>query len=168
MCDLVGSTGLCRRSTPEQLGDLLVAFYRCCNDLAQLGFGQVLRCVGDGVYMVFKSESHSTDAVRTAVRLRDSIPSALGRFAGYEASVRVTVASGAGIHTRVDFVDQPVVFGLLPFVANGLKCLAGENDVVLNDTAATSQNGELRLRRVSTSGHQHPWLIEDAWVVEKF
>ncbi len=51
--DLVNSTGLSEALDPEDLRDLLEAYYRCCSVAAERFGGHLAQYAGDGVVLYF-------------------------------------------------------------------------------------------------------------------
>ena len=66
--DLVGSTALAERLDPEDVGEVIGAYQRCCTAaIARLG-GHVARCFGDGILAYFGYPQAQEDAAERAVR----------------------------------------------------------------------------------------------------
>src|SRR5208283_5062020 len=96
-CDLVGSTALSARLDPEDMREILGAYYRCCADLITQAGGFVARYMGDGVLAYFGyPQAHEHDAeraVRAGLGLVEAVPK-LTTTAGAPLQVRVGIATG--------------------------------------------------------------------------
>jgi class 3 adenylate cyclase len=62
-CDLVGSTALSAQLDPEDLGEIIGAYHRCCTERVERNGGFVAEYMGDGVLAYFGyPHAHEHDA----------------------------------------------------------------------------------------------------------
>ena len=83
-CDLVGSTELSARLDPEDMGQLIRAYQRCCTEVVERWGGHVAKYMGDGVLAYFGWPQAHEDEAERAVR------------AGLELVEAVTALDAAG------------------------------------------------------------------------
>lgn len=137
-CDLAGSTRLSSRLDPEDLGDVLSAFLRCCSTHIAAAGGYVARFMGDGVLAYFGypevREDDALRAVNAALRIRQHVPQL--------AVAHGPLAVRIGIATGVVVVGEPIgdgaaqersVVGPTPNLAARLQGCAGRNDVIVSE-----------------------------------
>jgi class 3 adenylate cyclase len=96
-CDLVGSTALSARLDPEDMREIIGAYYRCCAEQITKSGGFVARYIGDGVLAYFGyPKAHEDDAeraVRAGLGLIEAVPSLRSR-ADAVLQVRIGIATG--------------------------------------------------------------------------
>jgi hypothetical protein len=77
ICDLVGSTALSTRLDPEDMGEIIGAYHRCCAEQIAKADGFVAKYMGDGVLAYFGyPRAHEDDAergVRAALELTEAV-----------------------------------------------------------------------------------------------
>ncbi len=104
-CDIVGHTARCEQLDPEDVDELLRAFYSLAREVIETYGGLVEKFVGDAVVGVFGVPAvHEDDAERaviTALRLRDRV-AALPE--GRTLQVRIGVNTGTSV-VRLDAVS---------------------------------------------------------------
>src|SRR5208337_61801 len=139
-CDLVGSTALSARLDPEDMREILGAYYRCCADLITQAGGFVARYMGDGVLAYFGyPQAHEHDAeraVRAGLGLVEAVPK-LTTTAGAPLQVRVGIATGlvvVGDLTGSGEAQERGIVGETPNLAARLQALAEPNAVVIADS----------------------------------
>jgi class 3 adenylate cyclase len=146
-CDLVDSVGLSTRLDPEDLRDVIGAYYRACARSIDQYSGYVARYLGDGVLIYFGyPEAHEDDAgravraaldlVQTMARLNDEIEP----FPDLDLRVRIGVATGlvvVGDEPSGVIAEIGAVTGEAANLAARLQALAGSNGIVVS--AATRQ-----------------------------
>lgn len=142
MCDIVDSTSLSNELVPQDLGVLLSEYYSECSIIADFCGGKVIRCIGDGVLCIFHSsnslESNAISAVQAAEKMKNILRTK--KFSvvidRQKISTRISIVSGIGIPAHLNMVDQDVIFGRLPFIADRLKKFARKNQIVVDLTTA--------------------------------
>jgi class 3 adenylate cyclase len=96
-CDLVRSTARSARLDPEDLGEVIGAYHRCCTEQIVKSGGFVARYLGDGVLAYFgypRAHEHDAErAVRTGLALVEAVPK-LEATVGFPLQVRVGIATG--------------------------------------------------------------------------
>ena len=146
-CDLVDSVGLSTRLDPEDLRDVIGAYYRACARSIDQYSGYVARYLGDGVLIYFGyPEAHEDDAgravraaldlVQTVAKLNDEIEP----FPDLDLRVRIGVATGlvvVGDEPSGVIAEIGAVTGEAANLAARLQALAGSNGIVVS--AATRQ-----------------------------
>ena len=146
-CDLVGSTALSANLDPEDLQDVIAAYYREVAAEMQRFGGFVARHVGDGVLVYFGyPAAHENDAER-AVRAGLALIGAIRHLKlrpGIELDARVGIATGLVV---VDVIGEGhsrewTVLGDAPNLAARLQGLA-EPGTVLIAAATHRQAGNL-------------------------
>lgn len=146
-CDLVGSTALSAGLDPEDLQDVIAAYYREVAAEMQRFGGFVARHVGDGVLVYFGyPAAHENDAER-AVRAGLAL---IGAIRGLKLSPGIELDARVGIATGLVVVDvisegqsrEWTVLGDAPNLAARLQALA-EPGTVLIAAATYSQAGDL-------------------------
>jgi class 3 adenylate cyclase/predicted ATPase len=135
-CDLVGSTSLAARLDPEDMREIIGAYYRCCADLIGKAGGYVAQYLGDGVLAYFGyPEAHEHDeerAVRAGLALVEEAPK-LKTAARVPLQVRIGVATGLVVVG--DLVGQRRgIVGDTPNLAARLQGIAEANTVVIADS----------------------------------
>jgi class 3 adenylate cyclase/predicted ATPase len=134
--DLVGWTPLSERSDPEDLREIISAYYKCVNEIVRRFDGFVARYFGDGVLVYFGyPEAHEDDAER-AVRAGLEVIAAVGGIkARAPLQTRVGIATGLVV---VDLIgsgesQEHGMLGETPNLAARLQEIAEPNTVVIAD-----------------------------------
>jgi class 3 adenylate cyclase/predicted ATPase len=178
-CDLVGSTPLAARFDPEDLREIVGAYYRTVADTVARFSGFIAKYMGDGVLVYFGyPEAHEEDAER-AVRAGLALIEAIGGLdAPEQLQVRVGIASGlvvVGDLIGEGAAQERGVVGETPNLAARLQALAQPSTVVIAG-ATRRQLGALfdveDLGRQSVAGFaekQHPWrVLGESGVASRF
>jgi class 3 adenylate cyclase/tetratricopeptide (TPR) repeat protein len=136
-CDLVGSTALSKRLDPEDMREIIGAYYRVCADVVTHGRGFIAKYMGDGVLAYFGyPQAHEDDAeraVRTGlalVRAIDELDTAIGE------SLRARIGIATGVVVVGDVMGEGEaqergVIGDTPNLAARLQTLADAGTVVI-------------------------------------
>jgi class 3 adenylate cyclase/tetratricopeptide (TPR) repeat protein len=137
-CDLVGSTALSAHVDPEDLREVIGAYYRCVADTIAAFAGFVAKSMGDGVLIYFGyPEAHEDDAER-AVRAGRAVIDAVGRLTAPDRlNVRVGIASGlvvVGDLIGAGTAQEHGVIGEPPNLAARLQALAQPGTLVIADS----------------------------------
>ena len=138
-CDLVGSTALSARLDPEDLQELLRAYYARVDDVAGPHGGFVAKYLGDGALIYFGyPQAHENDAeraVRAGLALVDSVSELTA--AGERLSARVGIATGlvvVGDLVGAGEAQERGIAGETPNLAARLQGLAEPGAVVIAET----------------------------------
>ena len=138
-CDLVGSSELSVRFDPEDLRNLIHAYYSsCCRIIEQSG-GFVARIIGDGILAYFGYPTAREDAaecaIRAGLRIAESMdrerPEGAGRI-----DVRIGLATGVSVISEmvgIGFSELHAVMGQTPNVAARIQSLAEPGTVAIAD-----------------------------------
>ncbi len=138
--DLVGSTALSTKLDPEDLREIIGAYYRCCvEQIAKCG-GLVARYMGDGVLAYFGYPlAHEDDAER-AVRAGLALVAAVAKLdPAAESTFRVRVGIATGPVVVGELIGEGValehaVVGETPNLAAQLQACAEPDTVVIADS----------------------------------
>lgn len=146
-CDLVGSTELSARLDPEEMGEVVRAYYEMVDDVVRRFDGHVAKYLGDGVLVYFGyPQAHEDDPVR-------ALTAALGMLVDLpvlntRAQERVPqmrdrpLAVRMGVHTGLVVVgdfgagssrEEGAIVGDTPNLAARLQGVAAPNTVVISD-----------------------------------
>lgn len=174
-CDLVDSTALCERLSPEQWREVVLAYQQTAAAVIERYGGAVAQYLGDGLLVYFGHPQAHEDAperaVRTGVALVDAIRQlhlAPVHAQGMHLSVRI------GIHTgRVVIGDigagarrELLALGDTPNLAARLQGLAAPDTVVVSDGTRLLAGGNFAyadLGRHELKGVREPrqvWRVE--------
>jgi predicted ATPase/class 3 adenylate cyclase len=136
-CDLVGSTALSGRLDPEDLGEIIGTYQRCCTEQIVKSGGFVARYLGDGVLAYFgypRAHEHDAErAVRTGLALVEAVPK-LETTVGFPLQVRVGIATGLVVVGELigeGAAQEQTVVGETPNLAARLQALAEPGAVVI-------------------------------------
>ena len=139
-CDLVGSTALASRLDPEDMREIVGAYYSCCADLITKAGGFVAKYMGDGVLAYFGyPHAHEHDAeraVQAGLAVVEAVPK-LTTTTGAPLQVRVGIATGlvvVGDLVGSGETQERGVVGETPNLAARLQPLAEPNAVVIADS----------------------------------
>lgn len=139
-CDLIGSTAMSTSLDPEEEGEVLREYHRCCADRIIKAGGFVAQFQGDGVIAYFgyhqASESDPERAVRAALDLVEGIPKIATR-PGITLQVRVGVCTGlamVGDPERVGTRLEQAVIGDTINLAARLQSTADAHEIIIADS----------------------------------
>ena len=134
--DLVGSTALSARLDPEDMGQVIRAYQKCCAEVIRRWDGHVAKYLGDGVLAYFGWPQAHEDEAERAVRAGLGIIAALaelGMPAGAPLAVRVGIATGlvmVGDLVGDDEARERAVVGETPNLAARLQALAAPGSAI--------------------------------------
>jgi class 3 adenylate cyclase/predicted ATPase len=178
-CDLVGSTLLSARYDPEDLREIVGAYYGCVTDTVTRFAGYVAKYMGDGVLVYFGyPEAHEDDAER-AVRAGLAIIDAISRLATPERlNVRLGVASGlvvVGDLIGAGAAQERGVVGETPNLAARLQALAQPGALVIADNTRRQIGALFEVEDLGTeplagfAERQRAWcVLGESSVVSRF
>jgi class 3 adenylate cyclase/tetratricopeptide (TPR) repeat protein len=145
-CDLVGSTPLSSRLDPEELRDVIAAFYTCVADTVAAFGGHVARYMGDGALIFFgyphAYEDNAGRAIRGALALVKSVREL--DVHAERLSVRIGIATGlvvVGDVVSAGFAREMTALGDTPNLAARLQATAEPNAIVIADTTKRLAGG---------------------------
>jgi class 3 adenylate cyclase/tetratricopeptide (TPR) repeat protein len=137
-CDLVGSTALSTRLDPEDTGEIISAYHRCCAETITRSGGFVAKYMGDGLLTYFGyPQAHEDDAER-AVRTGLALVAEVGKLTvteGYTPQIRVGIATGlvvVGDLIGEGAAQEQGVVGETPNLAARLQAFAAPGQVVIS------------------------------------
>jgi class 3 adenylate cyclase len=95
--DLVGSTEIANRLDPEDMRDLMAAYYDCVGNVVRAHSGFLAKYLGDGVLLYFGYPAAREDDPENAVRAALALVQAVQRleWRGERLSTRIGIATGA-------------------------------------------------------------------------
>jgi class 3 adenylate cyclase/tetratricopeptide (TPR) repeat protein len=133
-CDLVGSTSLATALDPEDLQEIIDAYHKCVTRTVARFNGFILRCIGDGVVVLFGyPHAHEDDAER-AVRSGRALVDAIAHVkAPNGLELRVGIASGVVLVDEGSAEVRDAV-GETPNLAARLQAIAEPNAVLIADS----------------------------------
>jgi class 3 adenylate cyclase/tetratricopeptide (TPR) repeat protein len=177
-CDLVGSTSLSKRLDPEDMREVIGAYYKVCADIANEAGGFVAKYMGDGVLVYFGyPQAHEDDAER-AVGAGLALVRAIGRLdaaAGDRLRARIGIATGVVVVGDLKGDGQAQergVVGETPNLAARLQTLANPGTVVISAstkrlTGALFEYRDLGASTVKGIGEAVPaWQVLGASAIE--
>src|SRR5271165_7164350 len=139
-CDLVGSTALSARLDPEDMREVIRAYYDACSGAIARYDGFVAKFMGDGVLAYFGfPRAHEEDAER-AVRAGLDISAVVAKLeTAANENLRVRIGIATGIVVVGDLVGQgsaqeQAVVGDTPNLAARLQALAEPGGVVIAES----------------------------------
>lgn len=151
--DMVGFTRLTRRSSADQLSEMIERFGSTTTDVIAEGRGRIVKTVGDEVLFVTDDEPAAAAIALTLqerVRAEDALP-----------ELRIGLAAGEVLTRYGD------VYGEVVNIASRLTTHARPDTALVDDVVAGALAGDDRfrvrsLRPVSVRGYRslHPWLLE--------
>jgi class 3 adenylate cyclase/predicted ATPase len=151
-CDLVGSTVLSARLDPEDLREVIGAYYSCIAEIVGRHYGTVARYMGDGVLSYFGyPQAHEFDAeqaVRAALEIIAAVPR-LETHAREPLRVRVGIATGVvvvGDLIGEGASQEHAVVGDTPNLAARLQTLAEPGTVVISASTRRLTGGQFEYR----------------------
>ena len=138
-CDLVGSTQLSSQLDPEDLQELMRAYYRVCDSTVKNYDGHVAQYLGDGVLIYFGyPTAHEDDPVRAMQAGLDVVAGLqaeaqmMERRWGHSLSVRIGIHTGPVVVGEMGGSEQrqSLAMGETTNVAARLEKIAPQNSVV--------------------------------------
>jgi class 3 adenylate cyclase/tetratricopeptide (TPR) repeat protein len=169
-CDLVGSTVLASRLDPEELREVIGAFYQCIADTVVLYGGFVARYTGDGamVYYGYPQgyEDNAERAIRAALALLSNV-TALDVH-GERLRLRIGIATGLVVVGEVisaGAAREQTALGATPNLAARLQALAQPNTIAIAESTRRLASGMFEFRdlgEVALAGFAAP---QRAWQV---
>lgn len=142
-CDLVDSTSLCERLTPEQWRQLVLQYQQAAAAVIERFGGVIAQYLGDGLLVYFGHPQAQEDAperaVRTGLALVDTIRGLSVQVLGFHEPLHLAVR--IGIHTGLVVIGEigggarreQLALGDAPNVAARLQALASPNTVLISD-----------------------------------
>src|SRR2546426_8139079 len=98
-CDLVGSTELSERLDPEEMAEIIRAYYDVCGEVVENFGGTVIRHQGDGILIYFGYPAARDDDPVQAVRAGLALVDTVARVSDQLSFGGVTTAAHVAIHT---------------------------------------------------------------------
>jgi class 3 adenylate cyclase/tetratricopeptide (TPR) repeat protein len=138
-CDLVGSSALSVRFDPEDLRNLIHAYYTSCCRIIEESGGFIARLVGDGILAYFGYPAAREDAAECAIRAGLRVIESMKReqAEGTERiDVRIGLATGVSVISDmvgVGFSELHAVMGQTPNLASRIQGLADPGTVTIGD-----------------------------------
>ncbi len=140
-CDLVGSTSLADQLDPEELMELVDAYYAVCDDVIASHSGYLAQYLGDGILAYFgypdASEEAAPNAVRAGLRLRDAVRK-LQSPTSEPLRCRIGIATGSVVATPVRNMEAPHKSGLMmgktPNLAARLQSTAAPDQILISES----------------------------------
>lgn len=139
-CDIVGSTSLSESLDPEDLRDILEAYYGICSDAIEHFDGHVAKYLGDGALVYFGYPNAHEDDARRAVMAGLEIAAAMPDLRTLLPADSPAPQVRVGVHTGLTVVGEvgagstreALVLGDTPNLAARLQQLAEPNDVIVS------------------------------------
>ena len=153
-CDLVGSTELSTRLDPEDMGEVISAYHRCCADGVGRAGGFVAKYMGDGVLAYFGYPQAHEDDPERAIHAGLEITRAAQELQspnGDQLAIRIGVATGlviVGDLIGAGSSKERAVVGDTPNLAARLQAIAEPNRVVVADETRRLAGGMFEYRRL--------------------
>jgi class 3 adenylate cyclase len=144
--DLQGFTAFAERTPPDEVREMLDAYFSAATPVVQEEGGEIVQTVGDAIFAVFRDEGHEVRAARAGLRLQEACVAAPGRRHDWP-SFRVGVNSGEAL---VGLVQAP-----------GARSFTPTGDVVNTGSRLEQQ---ARAGEVVVSGRTRAALPDDAVV----
>ena len=142
-CDLVGSTAMSGKLDPEELREILQAYYAICETAIRANGGYLAKYLGDGILAYFgypkASEQHALNAAHAGLDITDEIQKIV---IDPGASKEIEIATRVGIHTGVVVAgevglggrrERNAIVGETPNIASRLEGVAPKNGVVVSE-----------------------------------
>ena len=136
ICDLVGSSALAARLDPEDLREVIAAYYNAVAEIVTRFDGFVCRYTGDGVLVYFGyPRAHEDDAER-AVRAGLGLIDAVGRLDVKSVKLQTRVGVATGLVVVGDVIGEgsareESAVGEPPYLAARLQTMAAPDTVVI-------------------------------------
>src|ERR1700730_1288657 len=134
--DLVGSTELSSRLDPEDLRNVIGAYYRCVADAVGRFDGFLARYMGDGALVYFGYPQAHEDSAERALRAALAIVSNIGKLGvrQEQLSTRIGIATGLVVVGEVGNVGaarESTALGETPNLAARLQALAEPDNILI-------------------------------------
>lgn len=161
-CDLVDSTALCERLTPEQWREVVLAYQQSASAIIERHGGAIAQYLGDGLLVYFGHPQAYEDTVERALlaglSLVGCIPELKLRPASAHEELRLSLR--IGIHTGQVVIGEigagarreQLALGDAPNLAARLQSLAHPDTVVISDTTRKLAGGGFEYQDL---GHHH-------------
>jgi class 3 adenylate cyclase/predicted ATPase len=149
--DLVGSTELSSRLDPEDLRDVIGAYYRCVADTVARFDGFVARYMGDGALVYFGYPHAHEDNAERAVRAALAIVSNIGKLDVRQEQLRTRIGIATGLVVvgelgNVGAARESTALGETPNLAARLQALAEPDTIVIADHTRRLAGGVFEYR----------------------
>jgi class 3 adenylate cyclase/predicted ATPase len=174
--DLVGSTELSTRMDPEDLRELISAYYRCVAEVVCQFGGFVARYAGDGAIVYFGYPAAHEDDPERAVRAALKVIAALNTIkTSVSLQARVGVATGlvvVGDLAGPGETQETGIVGETPNLAARLQGIAEPNTVVISEATRRLLGDLFQLKDLGIKelkGITEPvraWAVQGARTVE--
>jgi class 3 adenylate cyclase len=158
LVDLVGSTELAGRLDPEDLGEIMRTYQKCCADVVKRWGGHVAKYMGDGILVYFGwPQAHEDDAeraVRTGLDLA-AVVATLTTPAGDPLAARIGIATGlvmVGERVGKGAAQEEAVVGETPNLAARLQALTESGQVLIAESTRRLLGGVFALSDLGTRG----------------
>ncbi|APA88446.1 AAA family ATPase [Paraburkholderia sprentiae WSM5005] len=146
-CDLAGSTALSTRLDPEDMRQVIGAYYRDCADIVTTAGGFIAKYLGDGVLAYFGYPRAQEDDAERAVRAGLTLVRSIGKLdSGTDESLRVRIGIATGVVVVGDLIGEGAalersVVGETPNLAARLQTLAEPGTVVISTSTQRLTGG---------------------------
>jgi len=168
-CDLVGSTALSVRLDPEDMREIVGAYYRCCDDLITKAGGFVARYMGDGVLAYFGYPHAHEDDAEQAVRAGLALIEAAGELQALDRlQVRIGIATGLVVFGDLigsGSAQEQAIVGETPNLAARLQALAEPDAIVISESTRRQIGARFEVAGLGPqslkgfSEPQHAWRV---------
>ena len=158
-CDLVGSATFSEALDPEDLRELLSAYYRCSSKPVERFGGKIDKFVGDGITAFFGYPVALEDAAVRAVLAGLQIVQDIEDFneslhlPKVKIKVRIGISSGIVVTGSIGEGTQHEEFGIVgdvPVIASRLQTLAEPGEVLIGEATKRLVDRRLELRFLGT------------------
>jgi class 3 adenylate cyclase/predicted ATPase len=168
--DLVGSTELSSRLDPEDLRDVIGAYYRCVADTVGRFDGFVARYMGDGALVYFGYPQAHEDNAERAVRAALAIVSNIGKLGIRQEQLRTRIGIATGLVVvgelgNVGAARESTALGETPNLAARLQALAEPDNIVIADNTRRLAGGVFEYRDLGVVTLKGFELPARAWQV---
>ena len=154
-CDLVGSATISERLDPEDLRELLSAYYLCCSKAIERYGGHIAKYLGDGIDAYFGYPSALEDAAVRAVlaglqivRDIEGLNSDL-KLPDVQIEVRLGIHSGIVVTGSIGegtLHEELGIVGDVPVIASRLQTLAEPGGVLVSEATKRLVNKQVALQ----------------------
>jgi len=168
MCDIVSSTRLSTKLPAGIFRDLLLDYYRTCDDIVRIHNGRIVQYVGDGILCVFGApfveSSTAIDAVQAGLNICQQ--DFYHRGIRYEIRVAAStgeIATGTGVGSGSALRDA--VFGTVPYLAARLQSVTPPGSLIVDQRTFKQIDGHFSTHFLGPQelrGFEQPHL---AWQV---
>ena len=146
--DVTGSTGLGEQLDPEQLSDVMGAFFAAMRREIEAEGGTVEKFIGDAVMSVFgvptSHDDDATRAFRAALRMRAALAQLneeLRASFGLSLEMRIGISMGEVLAVAAPRPGEGMIKGDAANVAARLEQAAMPGHILVSDRAAQATNG---------------------------